>query len=68
MFQQGEDESLYVAWERFKRLLKRCPMHGIDLKTQMDIVYHALNDISKGSLMLHAVEHSNIRVLRRQEI
>ena len=48
VFQQGEDESLYVAWERFKRLLKRCPMHGIDLKTQMDIVYHALNDISKG--------------------
>ena len=23
-------------------------MHGIDLKTQMDIVYHALNDILKG--------------------
>ena len=33
VFQQGEDESLYVAWERFKRFLKRCPMHGIDLKT-----------------------------------
>ena len=48
VFQQGEDESLYIAWERFKRLLKRCPMHGIDLKTQMDIVYHALNDTSKG--------------------
>ena len=48
VFQQGEDESLYVAWERFKRLLNRCPMHGIDLKTQMDIVYHALNDTSKG--------------------
>ena len=48
VFQQGEDESLHVAWERFKRLLRRCPMHGIDLKTQMDIVYHALNDISKG--------------------
>ena len=48
VLQQGEDESLYVAWERFKRLLKRCPMHGIDLKTQMDIVYHALNDTSKG--------------------
>ena len=48
VFQQGEDESLYVACERFKRLLKRCPMHGIDLKTQMDIVYHALNDTSKG--------------------
>ena len=48
VFQQGEDKSLYIAWERFKRLLKRCPMHGIDLKTQMDIVYHALNDTSKG--------------------
>ena len=48
VFQQREDKSLYIAWERFKRLLKRCPMHGIDLKTQMDIVYHALNDTSKG--------------------
>ena len=48
VFQQGEDESLYIAWERFNRLLKRCPMHGIDLKTQMDIVYHSLNDTSKG--------------------
>ena len=48
VFQQGEDESLYIAWERFKRLLKRYPMRGIDLKTQMDIVYHALNDTSKG--------------------
>ena len=47
VFQQGEDESLYIAWERFKRLLKRCLMHGIDLKTQMDIAYHALNDASK---------------------
>ena len=31
VFKQGEDESLYTAWERFKRLLKWCPMHGIDL-------------------------------------
>ena len=48
VFQQGEDESLYTAWERYKRMLKRCPMHGIDLKTQMDIVYHSMNDTSKG--------------------
>ena len=33
MFQQGEDESLY---------------NGLDLKTQMDIVYHSLNDTYKG--------------------
>ena len=48
VFQQGEDESLYVASKRFKRLLKRGPMHGVDLKTHMNIVYHALNDTSKG--------------------
>ena len=46
--QQGKDERLYTGWERYKRLLKRFPMHGIDLKTQMDIVYHSLNDTSKG--------------------
>ena len=48
VFKQGEEESLYIAWERFKRLLKRCPMHGIDLTTQMDIFYHAMNYVSKG--------------------
>ena len=48
VFQQGEDESLYTAWERYKRLLKRCHTHGIDLKTQMDILYYSLNDTSKG--------------------
>ena len=48
VFKQAEDESLYTAWERFKRLLKRCPMHGIDLTTQMDIFYHSMNYTSKG--------------------
>ena len=48
VIKQGEDESLNVAWERFKRLLKRCPMHEIDLTTQMNIFYHAMNYASKG--------------------
>ena len=48
VFKQGEEESLYNAWERFKRLLKRCLMHGIDLPTQMDIFSHAMNYTSKG--------------------
>ena len=48
VFKQGEDESLYNAWERYKKLLKTCPMHGIDLTTQMDIFYHAMNNASKG--------------------
>ena len=48
VFKQGEEESLYNAWERFKRLLKIYPMHGIDLTTHMDIFYHAMNYVSKG--------------------
>ena len=43
VFKQGEDESLYNAWEIYKRLLKRCPMHGIDLTTHMEIFYHSMN-------------------------
>ena len=43
-----EDVSLYTAWERFRRLLKRCPMHSIGLTTQMDIFYHSMNYTSKG--------------------
>ena len=29
-------------------MLKKCPMHGIYLTTQMDIFYHAMNYTSKG--------------------
>ena len=32
-FKQKEDESLYNAWERYKKLLRRCPMHGIEQMT-----------------------------------
>ena len=48
VFKQGNDESLFNAWERYKRLLKRCPNHGIDLTTQMDIFYHSMNYTFKG--------------------
>ena len=33
VFKKGDNESLYNAWERYKRLLKICPIHGIDLTT-----------------------------------
>ena len=48
VFKQGEDESLYNAWERYKKLLKRCPIYEIDQMTLMDILYHAMNYTSKG--------------------
>ena len=48
VLKQGEDENLYTSWERLKRLLKRCPMHGIELTTQMYIFYYSMNYTSKG--------------------
>ena len=50
VFKQGEDESLYNAWEGYKRLLKRFHIHGIDLTTQIDIFNHSMNYASKGIL------------------
>ena len=32
-FKQKEDESLYNAWERYKQLLRKFPMHGIKQMT-----------------------------------
>ena len=29
-FKKREDESLFNAWERYKQLLRRCPMHEIE--------------------------------------
>ncbi|GAU44556.1 hypothetical protein TSUD_400200 [Trifolium subterraneum] len=34
-FEQGNSETLYDAWERFKLCLKKCPDHGIDELQQM---------------------------------
>ena len=48
VFKQGENESLYNAWQIYKRQIKKCPMHAIDLTTQMDIFYHSMNYASKG--------------------
>ena len=32
-FKKKEDESLFNAWERFKQLLRKYPMHGIEKMT-----------------------------------
>ena len=48
LYSSHENESLYNARERYKKLLKRCPMHGIDQIMQMDIFYHAMNYTSNG--------------------
>ena len=65
VFKQGEDESLYTSWERFKRLLKRCHMHVIDLTTHMDIFYHAMNYTSRG--IIHASCYGGFKRISAEE-
>ena len=70
VFKQGDDESLYNAWERYKRLLKRCPMHGIYLTAHVDIFYHSINYTSKsiidvaccGALKRKSVEEAKLLI------
>ena len=62
-FKQKKDEFLYNAWERYKQLLRRCPMHGIEQMTQMNIFYHAINYTSKGT-----VDATSEGALRRKSV
>jgi len=58
-FRQGQDEALFVAWERFKVLLRRCPNHGFEGIAQLNIFYNGLRpdtimifDVAAGGTMM----------------
>ena len=42
-FRQGDQETLYDAWDRIKELLRKCPQHGYELSAQVQIFYNGLN-------------------------
>ena len=42
-FRQGDQETLYDVWDRFKELLRKCPHHGNELSAQLKIFYNGLN-------------------------
>ena len=41
---------MYIAWDRFKELLRKCPQHGYELSAQVQTFYNGLN-YSKRSLV-----------------
>ncbi|KAK8935601.1 hypothetical protein KSP39_PZI013849 [Platanthera zijinensis] len=41
-FMQGNGETLYDAWERFKELLRKCPHHGLATHQQVWTFYNGL--------------------------
>ena len=42
-FLQADDEPMYEAWERYRELLNRCPLHKFPLWTEVTMFYNATN-------------------------
>ncbi|KAL4363963.1 hypothetical protein GQ457_04G018220 [Hibiscus cannabinus] len=40
---QEDDEAMHEAWERYRNLFQRCPMHGLPEWTQVSIFYNSVN-------------------------
>lgn len=49
-FRQGDDESFFYAWERFKELLRQCPRHCILVCIQLETFYNELVPSSRNML------------------
>jgi hypothetical protein len=43
-FKEGQDEAFHEAWERYQRLLRKCPNHG-------------LNDVAKPNIFCAGLNH-----------
>ncbi|GKA55969.1 MAK10-like protein [Tanacetum coccineum] len=50
MFQQHQGESLSEAWTRFKDLLQKFSLHGIDLWLQIQIFYDHVNPTTRRTI------------------
>ncbi|KAL4386254.1 hypothetical protein GQ457_09G016960 [Hibiscus cannabinus] len=42
-FRQEDDEAMHEAWERYRDLFRRYPMHGLLEWTQVSIFYNSVN-------------------------
>ncbi|KAK8656946.1 hypothetical protein V6N13_098880 [Hibiscus sabdariffa] len=42
-FRQEDDEAMHEAWERYRDLFRRCPMHGLPEWNQVSIFYNSVN-------------------------
>ncbi|KAL4342567.1 hypothetical protein GQ457_08G017350 [Hibiscus cannabinus] len=42
-FRQEDDEAMHEAWERYRDLFRRCPMHGLPEWTHVSILYNSVN-------------------------
>jgi len=65
-FKQGESETLYDAWERFNLLLKRCPSHGLDEKSYLQIFTEGIT--ANNRMFLDAAAGGSMRTKTDHEV
>ncbi|KAK8644701.1 hypothetical protein V6N13_124001 [Hibiscus sabdariffa] len=57
-FRQEDDEAMHEAWERYRDLFRRCPMHGLPEWTQVSIFYNSINTPTR--MMLDAFANGTL--------
>lgn len=57
---QGDDETLYDAWERYTEMQRKCPNHGIPRWSIVFFFYHGLRDSVR--LIINAAAQGSLMV------
>ncbi|KAL4376918.1 hypothetical protein GQ457_02G026120 [Hibiscus cannabinus] len=71
-FRQEDDEAMHEAWERYRDLFRRCPMHGLPEWTQVSIFYNSVNtptrmmlDASANGTLLDKPPRESLEILEK---
>ncbi|KAK8536069.1 hypothetical protein V6N12_012731 [Hibiscus sabdariffa] len=71
-FRQEDDEAMHEAWERYRDLYRRCPMHGLPEWTQVSIFYNSVNtptimmlDASANGTLLDKPPREGLEILEK---
>ncbi|KAK8649453.1 hypothetical protein V6N13_130182 [Hibiscus sabdariffa] len=71
-FRQEDDEAMHEAWERYRDLFRRCPMHGLPEWTQVSIFYNSVNppmrmmlDASANGTLLDKPPREGLEILEK---
>ncbi|KAK8705534.1 hypothetical protein V6N13_049134 [Hibiscus sabdariffa] len=71
-FRQEDDEAMHEAWERYRDLFCRCPMHGLPEWTQVSIFYNSVNtptrmmlDASANGTLLDKPPREGLEILEK---
>ncbi|KAK8635091.1 hypothetical protein V6N13_022968 [Hibiscus sabdariffa] len=69
---QEDDEAMHEAWERYRDLFRRCPMHGLPEWTQVSIFYNSVNtptrmmlDASANDTLLDKPPREGLKILEK---